>query len=195
MIGCGSCGGCEDRSAAPAVAEHVQPLAAGAPADPPPAPVAAPTEPASRKGLKPGFHEVELRDEVPLCVLADFEAQYNAKFIEQVEKQKLRAGRSIVIAAFAGWCVNEACDDRPSLECQVERQGNTLIVRSRYWGDRKDGARCENVPCRPVTAGCESPPLEAGVYTIQHGEKNFEVRVPSVLRSPCFGTDVAAPPE
>lgn len=187
LLVCGllGCGDCDERSESAAAAAE---LARDAPVVP--QPVKPKPAPAPPKYPRPGFTAVHLDNESPLCVFSDFEQHYNAKQIDQVERQKLRADKSVVIGTFAGWCVNEGCDDRPSMQCSVTLEGNQLIVKSRYWGDRKDGATCTNVPCRPVNAGCETPPLPAGTYTIVHGERSYELTIPSVLRSPCFGTDV-----
>jgi hypothetical protein len=194
ILGCGNCG----EGAAPPVAEQA-PLEKDKPVAPLPAPAEKPDAdviPERGRFPKPGWSSVGVDNQSPLCVFADFEEHYNAKSIEQAEKQKLPAKHSVVMGVFAGWCVNEACDGLPSMQCSVKREGNVLIVRSRYWGYRKDGSSCEGegVPCRPVNAGCETPELEAGVYTVQHGERSFELRIPSVLRSPCFFTDVRTPP-
>jgi hypothetical protein len=195
MIACCvvGCSDCAESEAAPAPAsEQSAPLAEDKPAEPAPA---APKTPPPVPYPAPGWFKVLIRDQVPICVFTDYAAHHEAQFIEQVTKQKLSADASVVMGAFGPWCVNEACDDLPSLECAVKREGNTLVVSSRYWGTRKYGATCKDVVCRQVTAGCQTPPLEAGVYTVQHGERSFEFRVPGVLRSPCFGTEPLAPPE
>ena len=73
----------------------------------------------------------------------------------------------------------------PSLQCVVKRDGNKLNVIARYIGYHKDGATCtEN--CAEVTAGCETPVLEAGKYTVQYGEEQYTLKIPSKLSSPCF---------
>jgi hypothetical protein len=195
-LGCSTCGKHED---APPPAAASQPLAADKPAaQAAPAKPAAPKEPtaAQKYGYpRPGWTAISVHDDVPLCLFTDYEAHFRAKFVEEVERQKLTANHSVVIGAFSGWCVNEACDDLPSLQCSVKREGNTLIVHSKYWGARKNGSTCKDVPCRPVTAGCETPALEPGIYTVKHGEMSFEFRIPTVLREPCFGTEPRVPPE
>lgn len=190
-FGCGDCGGSEAVPPQPAqVAAPLQPNAPAAPA--PEAP--ATTESSQNTWPKPGWSAVTLENGVPLCLFASGQAHFDAKSIDQVGPQELRAGARVTIGAFAGWCVNETCDQRPSLQCSVDREGPTLVVRSKYWGYRKDGATCDDGPCRPVGAGCVTPELEAGDYTVVHGERSFEVRIPSVLDKPCFGTDQRTPP-
>jgi len=139
-----------------------------------------------------GFSKVVLEDKVPICVFASMADQEPVHFLADAnKKQTLAADSSIAIGAYSPWCVNEACDDIPSLQCRVERDGNTLTVHSRYWGEHKEGSSCtEN--CRPVIAACPTPKLEAGKYTVKHGEKTFKLKIPSVLTDPCFGARAAA---
>jgi hypothetical protein len=191
LLGCSDCNRSDGPSAAP-IESAEQPAALAQDAPEPASP--RPPEP-DKPWPKPGWTAISVDNDVPICVFADFAERHRAQSLEQVEPQKLRAGASVVMGAFGPWCVNEACDLRPSLQCAVARGGNTLTLRSRYWGDRKDGATCEGVPCRPITAGCETPALESGVYTVVHGERSFDFRVPGVLSSPCFGTEPRTPPE
>jgi hypothetical protein len=188
MLGCGHCG---ERAAPPAV-DQAPALKQDEPV--PPLPEKPDAGPQKGRFPQPGWSKVALDSQLPVCVFPGYEEHHRAQFIEQVEKQKLPAKETVVFGVYAGWCVNEACDGLPSLQCSVDREGNTLKLRSRYWGYRKDGSTCEGVPCRPVTAACETPELEPGVYTVQHGERSFELRIPSVLRSPCYFTDVRTPP-
>jgi hypothetical protein len=193
LVGCWilGCGNCADR-AAPSAAEQAPALKQ----DEPVAPLPATPDAGPVKGEfpQPGWSKVDADNQLPLCVFPGYEEHYGAQFLEQVEKQKLPANHSVVIGVYAGWCVNEACDGLPSLQCSIKREGNVLTLRSHYWGYRKNGSTCEGVPCRPVSAACETPSLEPGVYTVQHGERSFELRIPSVLRSPCYFTDVRTPP-
>lgn len=152
-------------------------------------------EPARPVHPRTGWSAVSIEDEVPLCFFAGHAERHAAEFVDQVESQELRANASVVIGAFAAWCVNEACDARPSLQCSVSRDGNTLVVRSRYWGERKDGATCEGMICRPITASCETPALEPGRYTVAHGDERVDLRIPSLLRSPCIGTEPRPAPK
>ncbi|MFI5307637.1 MAG: hypothetical protein ACHQ53_09810 [Polyangiales bacterium] len=133
-----------------------------------------------------GFSKVVIEDGVPFCVFASSEEQGQVKYLADAKKQTLAAGSSVVIGAFSPWCVSNACDDMPSIQCHAEREGNTITVHSRYWGEHKDGATCTE-DCRPVAAACETPKLERGKYTIRHGDKKFTLRIPSVLGDPCFG--------
>lgn len=184
-----ACGGASDQAP---VAAAPQPVAQAVAPEPEPTEPAAPAPPAPAYQPKAGFSEVKVEDGVPLCVFPDVQAWYEAKHLRDVGKQKLRAKSSVVIGAFGPWCVHESCDQRPSLQCQVERQGDTLVVRSRYWGEHKDGATCTQ-DCKSVTASCTTPELEAGTYTVKHGEATFTLEIPGVLREPCFGTERPPP--
>lgn len=158
-----------------------------------PEPAPAPKEPVIPERMakypKPGWSKHVVDDQGPLCVFSGFADQELTKFPAEAKKQTLKANASVVMGSFAGWCVSEKCDDLPSLQCSVRREGDTLVVHTHYWGYRKDGSSCTNEICRPVSAGCETPPLEAGKYTIQHGDKSYPLKIPSVLRDPCFGVE------
>jgi hypothetical protein len=151
-----------------------------------------PAEPPPYKP-KPGFRELKVEDVSPLCLFPDVQAWFAAKHLRDVGPQRLRAAEPVVIGAFGPWCVHESCDQRPSLQCSVERTDDTLVVRSRYWGEHKDGSRC-TTDCRSITASCQTPPLEAGTYTIRHGVEAFTFKVPSTLSAPCFGSEGSPPP-
>lgn len=136
---------------------------------------------------KPGWGPVSREDELPICVFADAAAQLRATSVEHITKQTLRAKAKLTLGMYPDWCVNEACDQVPSLQCSVERVGASLIVHSKYWGDRRLGSSCEEMVCRPVAASCETPELEAGVYRLVYGSNSLELRLPGRLRNPCLG--------
>ncbi|MFM2415568.1 MAG: hypothetical protein RL385_291, partial [Pseudomonadota bacterium] len=49
----------------------------------------------------------------------------------------------------------------------------------------KDDSHCtEN--CREVIAGCETPPLEAGSYTVKYAAKTYPLSIPSTPKTPCL---------
>jgi hypothetical protein len=169
------------------------PLTQNAAEQKPAEPEAAPTPPPEKKGPsedfigypKEGWTKLKLNEETPLCVFANELERFNAKFVEQAKKQDLKAGKSVTFGTYGPYCINKECDDLPSLQCLVSRDGNTLNVRARYIGYHKDGASCsEN--CAEVTAGCETPVLEAGKYTVQYGDKQYTLKIPSKLSSACF---------
>jgi hypothetical protein len=190
--------GCSGKDQAPS-----EPVAAPAelsaqPAEPPLPPAAAEPPPAPRPitvpGVLPdhigypkeGWSKVRLEDEVPICMFeTDLERQ-DAGFPEKVKKKpKLKADAPLVFGAFAATCISDGCDDLASLQCWVDREGSTLVVHSRYSGYHKDGSRCGQ-PCRKVDAGCETPPLEAGTYTVKHGSKTTQLKIPGAVKSACL---------
>jgi len=192
VAACALCG-CKSESPEPAAEPAAQAVVA-APA--PSSDVRAqpqPVEPAPKvdsytRVVKPGWSTITLHDKVPFCLFESFLKHYEAPNMKAVKKPKLRAKAKLVFGAFAPACVSDACDERPTLECSVDREGSTLTVHTRYIVDHKDGTTCTD-QCKTVTAGCETPELESGTYQIIHGEKTFKLRVPSVLRDPCFEMD------
>jgi hypothetical protein len=177
--------GCEDdeRETAQAAATQ-EALTNNEPVAPPPAPK--PASPDAPGYPKPGWSKVTVDDKVPICAVTSYDEQYKYKFAHEVKKQKFTPPAEVVFAAFGPWCVNEKCDDLPSLQCSVKREGDSLLVHTHYWGYHKDGTSCTET-CRTVTAGCKTPALEAGVYTVVHGDQSYKLKIPSVLRAPCFG--------
>jgi hypothetical protein len=164
-----------------------QPQALSTPQAAPP-PFGAPQTVPSRDG--PGFPRAGWRkrvveDEGPLCIGATYYEVDRADSIEKVRKQKLQAGMPVAFETYGPGCINEACVQLPTLQCSAERDGNTLVVHSRYNGYHKDDATCDQ-ECRPVYTGCETPILEAGRYTVRYGEKTFQLKIPSTLKDPCF---------
>lgn len=166
-------------------ATKTEALAKAEPSQPPatPAPAEAPARP---KYPRPGFSVVKVDDKSPFCLFAsEAERQLAPISATQAKKQTLRAGASIVVGAYAPWCVHETCDDRPTLQCWVDLEDSTIVVNTRYFGDHKDGSKCTDT-CREINAGCEIPPLAAGKYTIKLGEQTWPLRIPRTLENPCF---------
>jgi hypothetical protein len=183
----GGCGGCDEHEpAAPAEKPAALSQRAAAPAPAPAAPEAPAPATATKKAWPPvGFDRIEVNDQGPLCVFEDYIKQNPVPSAAEAQRQKLRANKSVVFGAWGPWCMHEDCDQGPSLECSVVRDGNTLTVHTHYWGYHKDGSTCTK-DCRKVAAACESPVLEAGTYTVKRGLKSYPLKIPSVLSSPCF---------
>jgi hypothetical protein len=149
-----------------------------------PSPSAAPLA-----GEDPEWEHVTIEDEVPLCVFADHLQRGDALFLEDVHRQTLHADSSVVFGTFAPGCQNEACDALPTHSCWVDAtEPSTLVVHSSLSFKHKLGAVCTK-DCRPVVAGCETPVLKAGKYTVKYGTRIFSLRVPSVMSKPCFELD------
>ena len=177
--------GCGDEPREEQAATKTEALATAEPSQPAATP-APPEAPARPKYPRPGFSLVKVQDKSPFCLFAsEAERQLAPISATQAKKQNLRAGANIVVGAYPPWCVHETCDDRPSLQCWVDLKDNTLVLNTRYSGDHKDGTTCKDT-CREIHAGCETPPLPAGKYTIQQGEQTWPLSIPSVLKNPCF---------
>lgn len=150
---------------------------------------AASAAPASSAADATQIDKVKIDDEVPLCVFSDHEERDKAMFIENVHKVKVRPGSTLVIGAFAPGCVNEACYAIPTLQCWIDGiTPDGFVVHSHFSADHKRGTVCTK-DCRRVTASCETPVLEAGTYTVTYGKRTFRLRVPSVMKEPCFKLD------
>jgi hypothetical protein len=187
------CVGCSRRADAPApqvAATAASETKGVTPSPPPPAAPAPPPPPAAAPAApspydRPGWTKIELEDNVPICVFANDEERVLARFIEQVRKQSLPAEHAVTFGAYAPTCMNPTCDDYESLQCWVERAGDKLTVHTRYSDLHKDGTKC-TTDCRIVTAGCDSPALQAGTYTVQHGDRTFKLKIPGTLKQPCL---------
>jgi hypothetical protein len=136
---------------------------------------------------------VKLEDELPLCAFADYSARADAPTLRDVRKQTLRANSRIVFGTYSPVCLNEACDAVPTQQCWVYSQNSdTLVVHSRQTYQHKRGTVCTQ-DCQPVLAGCETEVLKAGTYTIKYGTRVFSLRLPSVMRAPCFNGSEVVP--
>jgi hypothetical protein len=134
---------------------------------------------------KEGWTKLKLQDTVPLCVFENAVAREQAKFLDQVKPQKLKANQPVTFGAFGPYCINPECDDLPTLQCVVDREGSTLKVQARYIGYHKDGSKCSD-GCREVLAGCDTPSLEPGKYTVEYGDQKYTLKIPSTLKDPCY---------
>ena len=189
VVVCGFCACTTSKSEPPETSERADPKSSTTSAAPEVTPVRAAPVPKPNPRAE-GWDKFRLIDEVPLCIFASHDTRGDADFLKDVHKQKLRANSSVVFGAFARGCVSEACDAVPTLECRVEagEEPRTLVVHSRYSYEHKQGTVC-TADCRSITAGCETQALAPGTYTVKYGTHTFRLRIPSVLRDPCFDVD------
>lgn len=133
-----------------------------------------------------GWSPLTLNDEVPLCFFSSYEERGKAPEVTQVKKQSLKANAVVVLGAFGPWCMNEACDEGPSLQCWIDREGDdTFVVHTRLHTEHKQDSRCTK-ECPIIAADCETPELAPGTYTFKYGSESRTVKIPSVQRTPCF---------
>lgn len=157
------------------------------PAAPPAEPAAEP-EPPRPRGLKPGYSQLSLKDTLPICVFPNMAERVKAPYLKDVKPQKLSANSKLTFGVFGPGCLNEACDELPTLQCWTEQEGpNTIVVHSRFSSFHKDGAECSE-DCLDLDTACETETeLKPGRYTVRHGDSAFKVQIPSLVRDPCFG--------
>jgi hypothetical protein len=182
LLVCG-CGAREAVSVEP-LAQHTITVAAAP--KPHAVDAAAPTAAAAPPDAATPLESVKLEDVLPLCAFADWSERAKAPALRDVRKQTLLANTRLVFGTYASVCLNEACDALPTHQCWVDHaESNTLVVHSRLSYQHKRGTVCAK-DCQPLAAGCETEVLEAGQYTIKYGARTFTLRVPSVMRTPCF---------
>jgi hypothetical protein len=75
-----------------------------------------------------------------------------------------------------GLCTSSSCDQVEHASCTATLEGTTLTIEATARIRSKDG-QC-TLDCGSVTAGCQTPPLPAGVYTLVYGEDSVELTVP-----------------
>jgi hypothetical protein len=179
--------GCAEREPA-----DVEPVPVAQTSAKPEAPTAVPADPIKPAAPPPDatpWDPIKLDDEAPLCVFSGHDTRDEAMFLKDVRKQTLRAGSSVVFGTFAPGCIHEACDTGPLMQCFVDADPDgSLVVHSHLAYEHKRGSTCSE-GCRPIIAGCESAPLAAGKYTVKYGSRSFTLRIPAVMRSPCFKLD------
>jgi hypothetical protein len=157
----------------------------------PDTPLAPPSAPESPKAPeqpaypRPGWSELALRDKMPICVFSSMQEREKAPFIADVKRPTLRANSKVVFGVYGPWCINAACDERPTLQCWTDGEGDTLVVHTRYSSYHKDGSSCSD-DCLGLDAMCETAELKPGKYTIRHGNKTYKLQIPSVVRDPCL---------
>lgn len=179
----------ETRAAEPASAELQGTAAPAEPAQPQAQePVKSEPETIKRRPPDPGFNPLSLRDNLPICVFPNMEERVKAGYLKDVKPQKLVANSKVTFGVFGPWCLNADCDDRPNLQCWTEQEGDTIVVKTRFFSFHKDGAECTK-DCMDLDTACPSQiELKAGKkYEIRHGDKTYKLQVPGVIKDPCFG--------
>jgi len=168
-------------SAAPAAT--AAPAAPAAPVDQPAAPAAVSGETADKSGWAP----LSRRDDLPLCVFSDHVERERAQLLAAAKSpQKLRANTKLVFGVFGPHCLNEACDERPNLQCWVDSEApRTLVVHTRFSSLHKTGSTCAR-DCLEVDSACETAELPPGKYDVRYGDRTYKLTIPGTLRDPCL---------
>jgi hypothetical protein len=155
-------------------------------APPPPTQTPAPPAVETPRFLQAGWSKVSMRETLPFCAFSSIEERVKAQLIEQVHEQRLKANSPVTFGVFGPWCLNSECDERPLMECHVEQQdAKTLIMHTHFFSFHKDDAHCTS-DCLETEASCNTPELKPGKYTVRHGDKTYQLKIPSVLGDPCF---------
>ena len=186
-----------------AACKEPQPTQAPAAAPAPPAAAATPPSPAlaaapeaqmegasaaaTATADRAGWTPLQRQDDLPLCVFASYAERERAPLLQAAKTpQKLRANAKLVFGVFGPHCLNEACDERPNLQCWVERDGpSSLLVHARFSSLHKDGGSCTQ-DCMELDVACETDELAPGKYKLRYGDKTYKLTIPSSLRDPCL---------
>jgi hypothetical protein len=158
---------------------------ADAPAPPEPKP--AQPETFKQREPEPGFNLISHKDTLPICVFPSMTERVKAPYLKDVKPQKLAANSKVTFGVYGPWCLNEACDDRPTLQCWTEQDGDTIVVKTRFSSFHNDAVQCTD-NCMDLDTSCDSQlELAPGKHSIRHGDKTYTVKVPGTLKDPCFG--------
>lgn len=174
---------CGRAAPAPEPAPQAQALE---PSPPPPQAAPEPAPPAAGDD-KPGWSKLSRTDDLPLCAFSDYAQREQAQLLSAAKApQKLRANEKVVLGVYGPHCLNEACDERPNLQCWVEREGpSVLSVHARFSSLHRDGSSCSE-QCMEVDSACETEALAPGKYTVRYGAKTYKLTIPGTLRDPCL---------
>lgn len=129
-----------------------------------------------------------VRNEVPLCVFADYDQYGKAPFLKDVRRTvKLKAHEPVVFGLYITGCASKECILRPGMQCWAEVEGQSITVESRYNGEQNNGVKCTK-DCESLTAACDTPNLPPGTYTLHYGGVTTKIKVPGTLRPACLKT-------
>lgn len=89
------------------------------------------------------------------------------------------------VVVIADDCQSSSCTRNQVRSCSADLDGTTITVTSAFeWETAVGDVDCTD-DCQPLGAGCEVGPLAAGTYTIQHGDDETVVTIPT--SDPCGG--------
>ena len=112
-----------------------------------------------------------------------------SSFPEMSDAQAPEEGEAIELTVIFNSCLSSSCSEFHETSCAIERDGTTITVNSQgsYTDTTPPDGAC-TADCGSLSATCQGPELEAGTYTIEHGDETWEFDVPPGDDDPaCFG--------
>jgi hypothetical protein len=93
------------------------------------------------------------------------------------------ANGAATITVRAPTCLSSSCSKNAKAQCSVVIDGNVIHVTSTasYYNE---GETCTD-DCGALVSRCETPPLAAGIYFLDHGSDHVVLMVPSSGPAPC----------
>jgi hypothetical protein len=127
-----------------------------------------------------------LKNQVPLCIFADYEQYERAPFLKDVKKTaRTRPHVPVVFGVYGLGCASLRCVQAPTLQCWAEVEGQDIKVQTRYSGVHSVGTTCRT-DCESVTAACDTPNLLPGRYTLHYGDKRVSLQIPGPHHPACL---------
>ena len=128
-----------------------------------------------------GGPDVEASDVGKLCVYATAPANPGANS----PAQSFASEKQIHVSVTLDNCLS-ACIRNELASCSVAQQGQRLIISSGFsYDDPAAGEACIAL-CNSLSAVCQTGPLAAGNYVIEHGDDEYALSVPSKDVPPCL---------
>ena len=120
----------------------------------------------------PNVETTEFRDDGEACVLPADGAD-GADFPIAIGPED----DLVVEVFFPTGCLSSSCDEVLEASCEATVDGQRIVVTSSGTLERDVGASACTKDCGIMSARCELPDLDAGTYTIVHGddEETFEL--------------------
>lgn len=85
----------------------------------------------------------------------------------------------ISVRVFVDECLSSSCDELTSKNCSASLEGETVTVTSSAAIESQSGSGPCTSDCGGIEVDCSLGELEAGDYTLEHGEESFTFTVPS----------------
>jgi hypothetical protein len=116
----------------------------------------------------------ELENQGAVCLTADTPVDWSWRYTPQI----LAEGAPVGVFYLVQTCLSRSCDIDRSASCTATVEGDRIIVESRAGYTRKSGNVCTD-DCGFLHAACETPPLTAGTYQVDHGDDTITLSIPS----------------